>query len=206
MPAYVTLIPLAAVRLSLKNKTSSFPKFLYLGIGGYVLFLIMCLLAIHYYPGNFGSKATKDLGTGDLTLDMYGWKEAGKQFDSIYESDINKGIMPKGSPVVCYKWWGAHQEYYFCRPRGIQMIGLGDMNNLHEYMWMNKKRKDYVNFASAYCIEPSDELYDVYSQYHNYYNQIDSVATIKIARGDKPAHDFYIYRLTGWKNNLPVVQ
>ncbi len=205
-PAYVTLIPLAAIWLSIRNKTSTCPKSLYLSVAGSVAFLIVCTLAIHYYPGNFGSKSAKDLGTGDLTLDMYGWQQAGKQFDSLYQSDINKGIMPKGSPVVCYKWWGAHQEYYFCRQLAIEMIGLGEMNNLHEYMWMNARRKDKVNFTSAYCIEPSDELYDVHRQYHNYYKEIDSAADIKIVRGNKPAHDFYIYRLKGWKNNLPAVQ
>jgi hypothetical protein len=203
-PGYVSLIPLAAIWLSVRNKTSIFPRPLYLSVGGHVAFLILCTLAIHNYPGNFGSKSPKDLGTGDITLDMYGWKEAGIQFDSIYQSDMSKGIIQPGTPVVCYKWWGAHQEYYFCRPFGIQMMGLGDMLNLHEYMWMNAKRKDKVNFTSAYCIEPSDELYDVRSQYKNYYSTIDSVANIKISRGNEPAHNFYIYRLTGWKNNLPT--
>ena len=86
------------------------------------------------------------------------------------------------------------------------MIGLGDINNLHEYMWMNARRKSSVNFAAAYCIVPSDEFYDVQKTYGNYYKTIEPAAEIKTSRGNKPAHIFYIYRLKGWKNDLPSKQ
>jgi hypothetical protein len=204
-PAYVTLMPLAAIWIDGRTKKPAGPKILYLAVGGHIAFLIACTLAIYHYPGNFGSKATQNLGTGDLTLDMYGWKEAGRQFDSLYAQDVGSGIMPKGTPVVCYKWWGAHQEYYFCRPAAIQMIGLGDMLNLHEYMWMNAKRKDSVNLSAAYCIVPSDEIYDIQKAYGAYYTQRTPAMEVRIVRGGKPAHTFYIYRLKGWKNDLPVL-
>jgi hypothetical protein len=85
------------------------------------------------------------------------------------------------------------------------MIGLGNIINLHEYMWMNRYRKSQVNFQSAYCIVPSDELYDARNLYGVYYEKIEPAAEIKISRGGKPAHNFYIYRLTGWKNDLPEI-
>ena len=204
-PAYVSLIPLAAIWLDGRNKKRAGPKVLYWTLGGHVLFLLLSTLTIYYYPGNLGSKANTNLGTDDLTLDWYGWKAAGKQFDSLYKKDVREGIMPENSPVVCYKWWGAHQEYYFCRPAGIQMIGLGNIINLHEYMWMNRYRKSQVNFQSAYCIVPSDELYDARNLYGVYYEKIEPAAEIKISRGGEPAHNFYIYRLTGWKNDLPEI-
>jgi len=114
--------------------------------------------------------------------------------------------MPVNAPVVSYKWWGAHQEYYFCRPLSIQMIGLGGVINLHEYLWMNALRKDKVDLSKAYCIVPSDEFYDAKRMYQNFYSQIDFVKDISIKRGNKPAVDFYIYRLSGWKNNLPEIK
>ncbi len=202
-PAYVTFIPLAAIHLS-QIKQSVFPKVLRSSLGIYVIFLIGCTLVINYYPGNFGSKISSVLGTDDITLDMYGWKEAGKQFDSIYKVETDKGIVPKATPVVCYKWWGSHIEYNFCRPLGIQMIGLGTMNDLHEYMWMNEQRKDKVNLNNAYCIVPSDEYYNAHLQYEKYYRSIDSLTTIKILRSNQPAHNFVVYKLQGWKNNLPI--
>ena len=203
-PAYITLIPLAAIRLASVNKASVFPNQLRWSLGLYIVFLIVCTCMFRFYPGNLGVSTKKELGKGDISLDNYGWDEAGKKFAVIYQDEINKGIMLPGSPLICNKWWGAHEEYYFCRASDIQMIGLGSMNDLHEYMWMNKMRKDKVNFSTAYCIVHSDENYNVYTQYENFYSKIDTAAIIDVPRNKKPSHNFYIFRLSGWKNRLPM--
>lgn len=202
-PAYVTLLPFAAIYLIGIKKFRVNRKIIYWGFALLVSGLIVCALIIDYYPGNFGSKRKDDLGKGDISLDIYGWKEAGKQFAKLYKKEVNKGIMPKGSPMICNTWWGAHQEYHFCRPAGIEMIGLGSMMELHHYMWTNEKRRHKVDFNSAYCVVASDENYNVQDEYSDYYSQIDCVAVIKVFRNNIPAHYFYVYRLKGWKNNLP---
>ena len=84
------------------------------------------------------------------------------------------------------------------------MIGLGNIMDLHEYMWMNDLRKDSVNMQEAFCIVPSDEFYNVKKAYKNYYTNVDSIANIQTFRGDKPAHNFYVYHLLGWKGTIPV--
>jgi 4-amino-4-deoxy-L-arabinose transferase-like glycosyltransferase len=205
-PAYVTLIPIAAIRLNKMKKLNIFPKFISAALVSHVLFLLLCTLFILYYPGDFGNVKAPYRGSKDLTIDNYGWKQAGKQFDSLYADEVNKKIMPKAAPVVCYKWWGAHLEYYFCRPSGIQMIGLDGVINLHEYLWMNALRKSKVDLSKAYCVVPSDEFYNAKIMYQNFYSQIDFIKTISILRSNKPAIDFYIYRLSGWKNNLPSIK
>jgi hypothetical protein len=205
-PAYVALVPLAAIRLSETDVKFHLPKIAIAAIAIHVLFLILCTLFILYYPGDLEKMKPPYRGTNDLTIDVYGWKEAGKQFDSLYIDEVNKKIMPANAPVVCYKWWGAHQEYYFCRPLKIQMIGLDGIINLHEYLWMNARRKDKVDLSKAYCIVPSDEFYDAKKMYQNFYSHIEFVKDISISRGGKPAVDFYIYRLSGWKNNLPEIK
>jgi 4-amino-4-deoxy-L-arabinose transferase-like glycosyltransferase len=205
-PAYITLIPIAAIYLSELNAGSIFPLHLKCSLGLHIIFLILCVLEIMYYPGNFGNKTKKNLGKGDITLDMNGWSEAGKKFAEIYRKEISSGKMLPASPVVCYNWWGSHIEYYFCRPLNIQMIGLGVMNELHEYVWLNKNRLAKVNFNTAYCIVPSDENYNVHNQYLNFYSKVDTVAVIEIFRNHVATHNFYVFRLTGWKNNLPLSQ
>lgn len=204
-PAFITLIPLAAIWLAQMSK-KIYLKLIPLSLGANILFMISWFFVINFFPGNLGSKIKFEQGKGDLSLDMYGWKEAGKRFDSLYQNEAASGVMPKNSPVICYKWWGAHIEYYFCRPIGIQMIGLGKMNELHEYMWMNEMRKDKVNLSGAYCIVNSDDYYDVYDAYNNYYSQIDTITQIQILRGNKPSHNFTVFRLSGWKNNMPVIK
>ena len=205
-PAYVALIPLAAIRLNEMKKDIRLPKMIAFALSFHVLFLILCSAFILCYPGDFTKNKVPYKGSGDLTIDNYGWKEAGKQFDSLYVSEVNKKIMPENAPVVCYKWWGAHQEYYFCRPLNIQMIGLGGIINLHEYLWMNTLRKNKVDLSKAYCIVPSDEFYNIKTMYKNFYSQAEFVKDISIKRGNKPAVDFYVYRLSGWKNNLPSIK
>jgi len=202
-PAYITLIPLAAIHLSEIRKERFFPTILKFSMGIYLLFLVVCMIVIKYYPGNFGNKRKEDLGKGDITLDLNGWKEAGQKFMDIYNKDIDDKRASAGSPVVCYKWWGSHLEYYFCRKSNIQMIGLGNLNDLHQYVWLNTTRVPRVNFNTAYCIIPSDEYYSVYDQYANYYEHADSIAVIRISRSHTPTHNFYVFRLTGWKNNSP---
>jgi 4-amino-4-deoxy-L-arabinose transferase-like glycosyltransferase len=202
-PAYVTLLPLAAIYLAGIKNLSLIRKIIYSGWSLLICGLAFCAFIIDCYPGNFGSKTKSDLGKGDISLDMYGWKAAGKQFTKLYKNEIRKGVMPKESPMVCNSWWGAHQEYYFCKPSGIYMIGLGSMMELHQYMLTNKERRNNVDFNNAYCVVASDENYNVYDHYSKYYSQIDSVGIIEIFRNKKPAHNFYIYRLKGWKNNLP---
>ena len=199
-PAFVTLIPLAACWLAQVNKTTLFPVALKLSTGIYVFFLICCTLVINYYPGNFGKKTGVETGKGDMTIDMYGWQEAGKKFTMIYKNDFISGIMPKGTPVVCNNWWGAHEEYYFCRPAGTTMIGLGPLNDIHQYAWLNEKRILNANLNNAYCIIHSDENYNVRDHYGKYFSYSDTAAIIEIKRSNKPAHNFYILRLKGWKN------
>ena len=202
-PAYITLLPLAAVYLdkNIKNKNAIIPG---LSLAAHVFVLLSGTCLIYFFPKNFGVPSGKYVGTNDLSLDVYGWKEAGEKFDSMYISQQQNNSIPQHTPVVCHKWWGAHIEYYFCRPINIKMIGLGNIMDLHEYMWMNDLRKDSVNMQEAFCIVPSDEFYNVKKAYKNYYTNVDSIANIQTFRGDKPAHNFYVYHLSGWKGTIPV--
>ncbi len=86
------------------------------------------------------------------------------------------------------------------------MIGLGVMKDLHQYVWMNYIEKQKVDLKNAYCIVPSDEKYNVSEKYSGYYSQIDSITTIEIIRNKIPAHSFSIYRLSGFKGELPMTE
>lgn len=199
-PAYVSLIPLAAIYLASLN-FSAFPKILKWAIGVFCLAVSLWIGIVEFYPGNMGRQQGEQLGQGDITLDMYGWKAAGKQFQELYEKEIRSGIMPKGAPLVCTYWWGAHVEYYFCRPVGTTMIGLGTMSQLHHYQWTNDWRTKQANADVAYCVMPSDDNYAIPAQF---YNQVELATIISIERSGKPAHNFKVYRLKGLRKQIPV--
>jgi len=204
-PAYVALFPLAAIWLAEQKEISFYLRLPRFVMPLFFVVLIGALLVIHFFPGTWGSKAI-DYGKGDVTLDMYGWRDASKQFASFRQGDIKNGIMPDNAPLICHYWWGSHIEYYFARPNDMYMIGLGFPFGLHHYLWTNYWRKDKVNMKKAYCIVPSDEYYFAPWQYRNYYQHIDSVASFQTYRSGKPAHTFYLYRLSGWKGGMQYMQ
>ena len=193
-PVYVTLLPMAAIglaQLSLRTATNTVRwAFTYTGI-----FLLLLIYAVNFYPGTFGQKTEPYLGKGDISLDAYGWREAGGKFGILYKNNAGTGKPP----LVCNDLWGAHEEYYFARPLNVPMIGLGTVNALHHYAWRNKYTIPKTNMDTAFCIVHSDEYYDPRKAYAGYYSTIDSITTINILRGNKPAHNFYVYRLSGWQ-------
>ncbi len=198
-PAYVSLLPLAAIYLSQINKVALLPKLLKWSLGIFIIVAVCWTMVVHFYPGTFGQKNKDELGQGDITVDLFGWKEAGKKFAVLYKKEVAAGTVAKQTPLVCGYWWGAHSDYYFARPLGIKMIGLGAMNQIRHYKWTNNWRKDEVNMNNAYCIMPSDEKYNIPTAF---YNKIELVSIIEIKRVGRPAHNFNVYRLSGWKGNL----
>ena len=205
-PAYVALIPLAAVYLSEKKASQILPKQIKWALVFIIILLPVSLLIENYYPGTMGTKSSKELGSKDVSLDMYGWKEGGKLFGEMYLSEQKEGVMPKGTPVVCYNWFpAAHEDYYFCRPLHINLIGLGPSFNLHHYLWLNTYNLSKVNLANAYCIVPSNEYHDAKDVYKGYYSEIDSITTINTFRNSKICRTFTIYRLLHWNGKVPKV-
>lgn len=202
-PAYVTLLPVAAIYLAEIKKEMLFPQWLRWSLGAFLAFMIGWPLVIHFYPGTWGNKSSQDLGKGDVSLDRFGWREAGKEFAVLYNKEVQGKQVAPNTPVVCNTWWGAHIEYYFCWPQQINMIGLGSIQDIHHYAWMNHFRKEKVAFNNAFCIMPSDEFYDVKNHYAPYYNHIKLVSIIEVSRNKRKAHRFYVYRLSGWKNFYP---
>lgn len=197
-PAYVSLLPMAAVYLARKNRTEILPVGTKWSLGIFVGVLVAWVGIVHFYPGTWGKKQQSNFGQYDISLDLYGWKEASKEFIALYNDDVARGIVPAKTPLVCTYWWGAHVEYYFCKPYNLQMFGLGSIHNIREYWWMNKKRSDSIRPENAYCIMPVDENYTLPTAF---YKEVELAKVIEIKRGGLPAHIFNVYRLKGWKGD-----
>ena len=198
-PAYTSLIPAAAVWLERRKFKRIFPSWLRVGIATFLFFIVAWLVTVSFYPGTYGSKSSQKLGKGDVTLDKFGWEEAGEEFVAFYYSEQESGRMPPNAPLVCAKWWGAHLEYYFSDFGSIPVIGLGEINELHQYAWLNEERVDEANMSAAYCIISSIETDEVSFPYYDYYEKLELVKTLLVKRSGKPAKKFFVYRLSGWK-------
>ena len=195
-PAYISLLPIAAIGLS-EMSTARFKIFYTSAIAYTALLMLVIALAVNFYPGSFSNEVGIALGKTDISLDAYGWKEGGEKFANIY-----KGRNANGkAPMVCNTWWGAHDEYYFARPLDIKMIGLGSPVDIHQYTWRLKSDTINVKMDTAYAVVHSYDFFDAKKAFGNYYSKLDSIATIPIVRNKKLAYNFYVYELTGWKGD-----
>jgi hypothetical protein len=191
-PAYVSLLPVAAIALAERHKGRFLPRVLLGALSLYVLTLLAWLLVVRFYPGTYGRREPEQLGTGDISLDVYGWKEAGQAFAGIYQQGITEGRIPAGTPVVASYWWGAHIEYYFCRPADIPFRAEGPVPDIREYHWRNSFYNDKPASGDAFCILASDEHYGLPQGYA----RSQPLYHIEILRSGKPAHTFTVYRLS----------
>lgn len=200
-PAYVALIPLGAIALA-ELSQKQFPNILKWSLLVFALGLCGMWVLINFIPGTYGHKDHNNLGRTDLTLDMYGWEEGGKQFVELYKKDVESGIMPKGAPIVSNTWGSAHAEYYFGRPAGLQLLCMGPPVEIHQYLWVNKYRLKNQTPDTAYSICSSTKTFN-YPM--DYYQTKELATTIKISRNGKPAQQFFIFRLKGLKKEVPTV-
>jgi 4-amino-4-deoxy-L-arabinose transferase-like glycosyltransferase len=201
-PAYVALMPLAAITLA-NNTKRLFPNVLRWGLGIFLFVYLGYSAVVNFYPGTYGSQKRDTMGHGDITLDMYGWRQASRQFQEFFKSEVAKNKMPANAALITSKWWGAHVEYYFGHPLHLKMIGLGKTARLNEYLWTNQWRKNEVDLNNAYCIIPSDDRYFAPA---NFFGQIELATVIEVNRSGKPAHKFFVYRLKDLKKQVPVVK
>jgi 4-amino-4-deoxy-L-arabinose transferase-like glycosyltransferase len=208
-PAYTTLLPLAAIHLANIRPRSLFPGWLKWSTGFFILVLVAWPLIVHYYPGTWGSRHSQEMGKGDVTLDKYGWRDSGEQFAGMYRQEIQNGRLSPGTPVICPNWWGAHIEYYFARPANAPVIGLGTVQALHQYAWLNIERIPETDMDTAYCIVASVEDTVAGPLFGTYYRHRELVTTIPVYRAGKPVSNFFVHRLTGWKGqevNLAIIR
>jgi len=203
-PALSTLLVLPAIKLAsnLKNKKIGVPTVLKFGIAYFLVIVAVDYFSVAVFPGTLSiEKEGMKIGSDDATLDMYGWKQAGKKFDSLYWADITVKLMPAGVPVVVTDWiTAAHIDYYIGTPLGPETWGLGDAYSLHQYFWMNKYKKTLVKGENAYGIIPSN-LYT----YKNFNKVTDNFRGYNFAivfpeyRGGIICKVYYVIRLYNYK-------
>jgi len=207
-PGFMTLQFLAAAYID-DTTVSHTPNAL---MAKYAVYLICTVaivgfICINYYPGTLGSKKYSHLGEGDFTLDMYGWESVGADFLVWIKNEDAQNKLPSNKTIVCNNWFpAAHIDYYIARPAGMHVLGVGNINDLHHYYWLNKYSPALLKGDSALCIIPSnysDHELDKYLQYFN------NATLIKCFSGNRAKHlvrYFNVFLLCGYKANDELIQ
>jgi len=196
-PAFCSLILLTAsyysrIHWSSRSKKLVPPGFLFAGVI-FIFVTAAALAMVLLFQGTMGSRDEIRKGEGDITLDVYGWRDFSKNFDSIYHS-THTSTLNHPTLILADKWFpAAHIEYYVARPLGIQTMAAGPIEDIHQYHWLNKECGLPADSVDIYVISPS-----------NYLVQNEKIPVVKDAipartdtliqyRNNEVARKFYVY-------------
>lgn len=203
-PAYISILLITAVYFSQKNKESKKIPGGILAANYLLLFVAIAgIIVIRYLPIQLGNKKEKILGDGDVTLDMVGWRNFANEFYSLRNADIKEGLMKENSSIISDKWFpAANLDYYIANPFKINFIAAGKIMDIHNYAWLNKKRKSLIKGDDAYFIFPSNYYNAPEDNLKNYFEKTDSAVLIPQFRSNIHVRDFVIIRLHNYKGGL----
>jgi hypothetical protein len=201
-PGFLSLSFLAAAyleqKLSLKTRHLVPPVLKF--SAALVLFIILAgTLLINFYPGTLGSKNKDTYGEYDFTLDMYGWKKFGREFGQWLQQQENRHIISPHIKIVANKWFpAAHIEYYVANPAHSYVVGKGNLNELHHFVWLNNYRPSLQLNENALCIVPSNVNSDPVAFYNTSFNRVTLLNTFTEYRGNAVCRYFKVYLLEGF--------
>jgi hypothetical protein len=136
------------------------------------------------------------MGTGDVTLDMNGWKKFASDFNILYQSDIHSGIMDSGAVIISDYWFPAgHLDHYYAIPYHHNLIVFGSLESIHHFAWLNDKRPRIKNGSDAYFVYPTNNYGPPNSDLKNDFVTIDDSILIPQFRSGKLVRNFVIYRM-----------
>ena len=211
-PAYCLLILLIACWLSGKNPIQDdvfrLPKSLLAALCILLLTLVVGVAEIKtgFIPLDKHTEPEM-LGKDDFTLDMYGWRQLERKFAALREAKIAEGVMHEEDGIVADEWFPlANLDYYVARPLGMRVMGLGWLQWLHKYLWINEERGGFHLGESYWFLSDSRYPKDPKTMYQWYFEEIVQVGTIEIDRCGKPAKNFFVYTCKNLIDLPPDIQ
>lgn len=196
-PAFIPLIILAGIYID-QQKQSWTVYLLRTSLGFVFTILLALVIIVQKYPGNFGSQQSSNLGEYCPTLDLSGWKNFSIAFKNVAAKDQANHIMSEAPSIIVGKWFPAgHLEFYTARTTGLPLIGIGPLQDIHKFAWLNKERPALIIGSDAYCIVPSNVPFNVEAAYGSSFKSIDAPIRINQIRGGIVVRYFLVYRLHG---------
>ena len=196
-PAFIPLMILAGIYID-QQKPSWTVYLLRTSLGFVFTILLALIIIVQKYPGNFGSQQSNNLGEYCPTLDLSGWKNFSVAFKNLAAKDQANHIMSEAPSIIVGKWFPAgHLEFYTAQTTGLPLIGIGPLQDIHKFAWLNKERPTLKIGSDAYCIVPSNVPFNVEGAYGSSFKTIDAPVSINQKRGGVVVRYFLVYRLHG---------
>jgi len=139
-------------------------------------------------------------GENDITLDMYGWKQAREKFTKFLTKEGISEEDHRKLAIVNNKWFpAAHLDYYIAHPLNIKLIALGNIERIHKYYWINKTRK--LNDTDRVFYVTDSRNYHGPEEFASCFTKIIPKDTLIIERNHKAVKYIYIYDMVDFKCN-----
>ena len=197
-PAFIGLIILSSEWLS--GKLSIYRRMVIntlLGANAIVFLTILFgFFQINYgilYPPN-KNEVPKQLGTNDVTLDMYGWHQASLKFqkflmkEGIEKKDYNK------VKIISNNWFpAANIDFYIAHPLKIDLLVYGSLEQTHKYFWINKTRRICAGDKLFYI--SSSQYFNDPEKLSSKFGRIVVRDTLQIERNGKTVKNLFIYQM-----------
>jgi hypothetical protein len=202
-PSYTTLILIAAVWLDQIKSQMIRKTFLISSSSLLLLTLLLGFLQINFGIISFNDdKHYNKLGSNDISLDMIGFEQTGSAFAKIYANDVRNGVMDKHSIMVGDNWFPlANYDFYVASPLGMNSFGIGGLDHIHKYAWINKINGGFKKGMDAYYISDSRYYREPGEQITSCFESVEIADTIQIYRNNKIVKRAFVYRL---KNMIEV--
>ena len=203
-PGYIALIILAAYYADpvFKNRTRVL-RIIYAANALLAAALIAGFLFINYLPERLGSTEQLNLGSGDFTLDLYGWKSFESQFKELVAKDIKDSEMKSGAVILSNKWFpAAHLDYYVALPLQIKLYAFGLLFDIHNFAWLNQLNGDIKPGTDAYYIAPSNYNSNPTELFSHNFKTIEPPVIIPQYKHGIQVRVFYIYRMKNYTGGL----
>lgn len=198
--AYVTLLPLVAVQMSitLYKNIRWIPQRLVVSLGVMLVILIVGVsqVKLGWLSIEKDHQEIKNYGDNDPSLDIYGWRQLRENISAIIERDKLAGVMQPDAVFVSFRWFPlANIEYYIAQPLHRKVLAIGKLEDIHNYAWINLRRGGFRENMDAYFITSGRDFKDPVPIYSSYFQSIELADTIPVFRGGKVAMYFFIYRM-----------
>jgi hypothetical protein len=189
-PAYVSLIVLSSVTMVDILKVKKIGIWIWGSFSFMLIALILGMMLIFYYPGTIGStKNTSNYGSGDFTLDMYGWEKSGNQIAAYIGNNHLTNL-----PMYSHQWFpAAHLDEYLTRKTGNTLYAVGSIEQIHQYKWINARRGGLPLSDSALFVVPTNYFRDPVQLYGGTFNSIQLLKKFPQYRGGRLTRYFNLY-------------
>lgn len=206
-PAYTTLLVLVAAWIDQKNKKRTFriPSIMYGSLAALLLIVALGYSQIKFGMIDFDKlEETYDVIADDPSLDMFGFQQVGKEFKKIVAQDQATGLMSDESVLVGNFWFPlANFDYYAASPISMKSYGIGRLDQIHKYAWINQENGGFQKGMDAYYLTTTRDFRSPYGNLDTYFKEILPADTINIYRNNKVVKKAFLFRLKNLKK-IPV--